>query len=67
MIEVSTEGGWMEQRRERPEPVTNLVGAVTASIGPGTEVERSYVDISSSMRKVAYFEHIHLYCYRGSW
>ena len=65
VIEVSTEGGWMEQLRERPEPDTNLVGAVTVTIGPGTEVERSY--ISSSMRTVAYFELTHLYCYCYSW
>ena len=67
VVEVSTEGGWMEQLRERQEPDTNSVGAVTVTIGLGTEVERSHVDISSSMRKVAYFELTHLYCYCGSW
>ena len=42
VIEVSTEGGWMEQLRVRLEPDTNsvAVGAVTITIGPGTEVER---------------------------
>ena len=69
VVEVSTEGGWMEQVRVRPEPDTNSagVGAVTVTIGLGTERERSYVDISSSMRTVAYFELTHLYCYCCSW
>ena len=67
VVELSTEGGWMEQLRERPEPDTNSVGAVTVTIGLGTEVERSYVDISSQMRTVAYFELTHLHCYCCSW
>ena len=40
VVEVSTEGGWMEQLRERIEPDTNIAGTVTVTIGLGTEVER---------------------------
>ena len=42
VVEVSIEGGWMEQLRERSEPDTNSVAAsaITVTIGLGTERER---------------------------